>query len=149
MPRRERPENVNQTQSNPTVGQRPAMMSGNIGDDIRALNSSIMLISQKLKFISRNEKILGRNLMVLNKKIKDLEGKIISNSNSNNQDGASLEEFKKLDQKNQLLSAQIEDLESKLVTKEELKELKYIIDSINPLEFTTISQVKDIIKKSK
>ena len=34
-------------------------------------------------------------------------------------------------------------------TKEELQELKYIIDSINPLEFVTIAQVRDMIEKSK
>ncbi|MDD3159968.1 MAG: hypothetical protein PHQ98_03305 [Candidatus ainarchaeum sp.] len=151
MPRRERP-NAQMPQSAQSIGQpqgRPAMMSGNIGDDIRALNSSIMLISQKMKFISRNEKIIGRNLMVLNKKIKDLEGKISANSSESSQGGASSEEMQKLAQKTEFLSAQIDDLQSKLVTKEELKELKYIIDSINPLEFATLGQVKDMINKDK
>jgi hypothetical protein len=48
-----------------------------------------------------------------------------------------------------LLEAQISDMQSRMVSQEEFKELRYIIDSINPLEFATLSQVKDLIEKNK
>jgi hypothetical protein len=38
-------------------------------------------------------------------------------------------------------------LKENFVTKEELQELKYIIDTINPLEFVTYQQLKDLLKK--
>jgi vacuolar-type H+-ATPase subunit I/STV1 len=121
---------------------------GSIRDDIRALNSSILLITQKIKYVVRNEKILGRNLIVLNKKLKRLEEKVVSPQNISGS-GANSEEVEDLRKKIDLLGAQLSDLQQRMVSKEDLKELKYIIDSINPLEFVTIKQVKDLIDKNK
>ena len=126
----------------------PRSSGGGIGADIRALNSSILLMTQKIKYIVRNEKILGRNLIVLNKKIKTLDEKITLNPQGKGSDVDS-EEVNSLKQQVSMLQAQVEDLGSRLATKEEIKELKYVIDSINPLEFTTLSQVKEMIDKSK
>jgi len=126
----------------------PHQQSGGIGADIRALNSSILLMTQKIKYIVRNEKILGRNLIVLNKKIKTLDEKVVLGP----QGGASevdSEQVSSLKQKIDLLEAQIDDLQSRLATKEDVKELKFVIDSINPLEFATLDQVRDMIEKSK
>ena len=136
-----RPDRVSRAPSHPVSG-------GGIGSDIRALNSSILLMTQKIKYIVRNEKILGRNLIVLNKKIKTLDEKVTLNPQ-----GAGTEinsaEVDSLKKQVALLEAQVEDLQGRLATKEEVKELKYVIDSINPLEFATLSQVKDMIEKSK
>ena len=136
-----RPDRVNRAPSHPIAG-------GGIGADIRALNSSILLMTQKIKYIVRNEKILGRNLIVLNKKIKTLDEKIALNPQGTGSEvnSAGVESLKK---QVALLEAQVEDLQGRLATKEEVKELKYVIDSINPLEFATLSQVKDMIDKSK
>jgi vacuolar-type H+-ATPase subunit I/STV1 len=121
---------------------------GGIGADIRALNSSILLMTQKIKYIVRNEKILGRNLIVLNKKIKTLDEKITLNPQGSANEINS-DEVNSLKQQVSLLQAQVEDLSGRLASKEEVKELKYVIDSINPLEFTTLDQVKEMIEKSK
>ncbi len=130
----------------PQQGSVP--LTGGIAADIRALNSSLLLITQKIKYIVRNEKILGRNLIVLNKKIKTLEDKINLNASIEQQGGgASGEEQKLLQQKVALLEAQIDDLRTRAAFKEELKEVKYIINSINPLEFATLSQVRELIDK--
>jgi phage shock protein A len=148
------PQNYNQPpqRSAPMQQQAPIqgnpMQGGGIREDIRALNSSILLVTQKMKYLVRNEKILGRNLVVLNKKIKNIEDKLTlapqSQSGSSN---VSSEEIDSLKQKITLLEAQIEDMRSRTATTESLKELKYVIDSINPLEFTTLSQVRDLIDK--
>ncbi|MDD4251309.1 MAG: hypothetical protein PHX27_03915 [Candidatus ainarchaeum sp.] len=122
------------------------MPVGGVRDDIRALNSSLLLITQKIKYIVRNEKILGRNLIVLNKKLKSLEEKVVLPANKTGSDVSS-EEVNSLKKKVDLLEAQLSDLQSRMVSKEDFKELKYIIDSINPLEFATLSQVKDLINK--
>ncbi|MGI6589463.1 MAG: hypothetical protein ACOX1V_02245 [Candidatus Iainarchaeum sp.] len=122
--------------------------AGGVREDIRALNSSILLISQKMKFLARNEKILGRNLVVLNKKIKNLEDKLnLAPKEESSSSSVSSKDVEDLKQRITLLEAQLEDLRSRSASVENLKELKYVIDSINPLEFATLSQVRDLIDK--
>jgi len=128
-----------------SIGGAPTQ--GGIREDIRALNSSLLLITQKIKYLVRNEKILGRNLVVLNKKIKTLEEKVVNAPAAVANSGANSADVDALKQKISLLEAQIEDMRTRTATNEQLKELKYVIDSINPLEFTTLSQVRDLIDK--
>lgn len=139
-PQVQRPVSQGQVQSAPIA-------TGGIASDIRALNSSILLMTQKIKYVVRNEKILGRNLIVLNKKIKTIEEKMALAVSPDEVASASGEEVKALSQKVALLEAQIEDLQTRAALKDELKELKYVINSINPLEFATLSQVRDLIDK--
>jgi vacuolar-type H+-ATPase subunit I/STV1 len=145
-PVQQAPQRGSMQQSQPI--QSGAVAPGGIREDIRALNSSILLIAQKIKYLVRNEKILGRNLVVLNKKIKTLEEKVIAGPQGNGEGiSVSSEEITALTQKVALLEAQIEDLTARAALKEELKELKFVINSINPLEFATLSQVRDLIDK--
>jgi vacuolar-type H+-ATPase subunit I/STV1 len=148
MPRPDR--SVQQNARTQAPVQQPVQgvpVQSGIREDVRALNSSILLITQKIKYLVRNEKILGRNLVVLNKKIKTLEEKVVNNSFTQTESSVSEEEIASLNKKIVLLETQLEDLHSRVSTKEELKELKYVIDSINPLEFATISQVRELIDK--
>ncbi|MEK6958509.1 MAG: hypothetical protein AABW59_00525 [archaeon] len=149
MPRPERSAPPGQAQGGmPTQNVSGGVPGGGVREDIRALNSSILLLTQKMKYLVRNEKILGRNLIVLNKKIKTIEDKVSMNQTISQQTGgASGEELAGAKQKLDLMSAQLEDMRSRTATKEELKELKYIINSINPLEFATLSQVKDLVDR--
>ena len=120
-------------------------------EDVKAMNSAIAILSQKMRHLTRNEKILGRNLIVLNKKIK----KLSESEESTGIPEAVVKELdslkkeisdsnKKIDELNLVIS----NLSRKFVTSEELKELRYIIDSINPMELATVDQVKDIVKKA-
>ena len=129
------------------AAQQQMMPGGGLREDIRALNSSILLITQKIKYLVRNEKILGRNLIVLNKKIKSIEEKVVNPQNQQQGGAMSSAEVEALRQKVSMLEAQVEDVRGRASTKEELKELKFIIDSINPLEFATLSQVRDLVDK--
>ena len=155
MPRPERsgPQGAqtNQMSQNAPPGAQsgmPLTSGGGIREDIRALNSSILLVTQKIKYLVRNEKILGRNLVVLNKKIRTLEEKVVGSPQAAvDGSGASSVEVESLKKQVAILSAQLEDMRSRTATTEALKELKYIIDSINPLEFATLSQVRDLIDK--
>ncbi|MFA4907058.1 MAG: hypothetical protein WC602_02180 [archaeon] len=124
-----------------------------IGSDIRALNSAILIISQKIEHLVRNEKILSRNIIVLNKRLKDLEG--AQSGGNPSEKSAQLEQSlsafsEKLEkQANQLsdLASQFSSLESKFALKPELQEIKYIVQAINPLEFVTAKQVEEMIDK--
>ena len=137
--------------ASPSQIQQVRPSGGGVMEDIRALNSSILLITQKIKYIVRNEKILGRNLIVLNKKIKTLEEKIVSplGVDGTAPTGADSALIIAMQKKLELLEAIVSDLSANMVTKSELKELRYVIDAINPLEYATLSQVKDMIDKSK
>ena len=136
--------------------QRPRTVKASVllmqlREDVKAMNSAISILSQKMRHLTRNEKILGRNLIVLNKKIKKLseagESKEIPKSVLENFEALKKEvqdSNKKIDELNMVIS----NLSRKFVTSEELKELRYIIDSINPMELATVDQVKEIVKKA-
>tara|TARA_Y100000310_G_scaffold309701_1_gene354087 strand:- start:435 stop:863 length:429 start_codon:yes stop_codon:yes gene_type:complete len=125
-------------------------------NDIRSLNSSVLLISQKMKYVVRNEKILGRNLIVLNKKIKGIEEKITTGTLGRGGDTADSETaqalLNELEQTNKRLArleVEIDDLKQSMATKETVQEMKYVVDTINPLEYATIEQVRDMVDKKK
>ncbi len=123
-----------------------------VREEIRALNSSILVIAQKLKFIVRNEKILGRNLVVLSKKLNEVESK--SGSEVNLDSAISSEQIKEImsaiDENNRKISevqAVLTELSENAVLMDKFQELKYVIDSINPLEFVTIKQLDSFVER--
>jgi prefoldin subunit 5 len=122
-----------------------------VNRDIKALNSSILVLSQKINYIVRNEKILGRNILVVNKKIKEM------GAGRAGAPAAAIDELSKKvaeiserlegnsGQLSELYSA-MERLKETSVKAEQFKELKYVIDSINPLEFATHKDVESIVE---
>jgi len=121
--------------------------SGSI-QDIKALQSSILVLSQKIKYLVHNEKILGRNILILNKKIAAVTGgSQKGGADINSSDVLDiLEKQKALESRLKQIEATLELFSKRYARNEELKEMKYIIDNINPLEYTTVSQVKKIVK---
>jgi len=120
-------------------------------EDVRALNSAISLLSQKMRNLARNEKILGRNLIVLNKKVRELSemGSAQALPASFAEKISALE--KRLDDTNKKLEELniiVSHLRKEFVTYDDFKELKQIVDAINPLELATIDQVKELIGRS-
>lgn len=138
---------------------KASVLLGRLNEDVRSLNSSILIITQKMKYVVRNEKILGRNLIVLNKKFKALEERIVTGQISvsgGSGSGASDEQVKGLERKLEDSSQRIAELEAKLqelvesaASKEELQEMHYVVDSINPLQFVTLDQAKDLVAGKK
>ncbi len=124
---------------------------GNIQHDLKSLNSSVLVLSQKMKYVVRNEKILGRNLMVLNKKMKEFREQIqsgsLGSSQVNQEDAleAIAETLSELEESVGEMRLELAEIKEKSASAEELKELKFVIDSINPLEYVTLDQVKELI----
>jgi len=125
--------------------------------ELKALNTTVMLLSQKMAYLVRNEKILSKNILILNEKINKVAEKSITVGGSST-DSAQMEEInvqvvelydkqKSIRQEMESLRTSIDNLKEVFVTKEELQELKYIIDTINPLEFVTYQQLKDLLNK--
>jgi len=121
-------------------------------EDVRSLNSSILIITQKMKYVVRNEKILGRNLIVLNKKLKALDERVssgqvgVASGEASDQQVQGL--FEKLEESNQKiarLEARLQELSDNAASKEELHEMHYVVDSINPLQFVTLEQAKKLV----
>lgn len=124
--------------------------SSRTSQDVKALQSSILVLSEKIKYLVHNEKILSRNILVLNKKVA------AKGDSSSGINAATNEQFKELQADLKELKTKIRAIESTLemisrryAKAEDLKEMKYIVDNINPLEYTTVEQVKKLIKENK
>ncbi|MFH1056996.1 MAG: hypothetical protein V1717_04350 [Candidatus Micrarchaeota archaeon] len=89
--------------------------------ELQTLDSKINLIAQKIKTMEKNEEILGRTLITMNDKIDKVAREAPQGGGGKSVD------------------------ETKLATKQEVRELKALLDAINPLEFATIDQVKELL----
>lgn len=92
---------------------------------MRTLDSKITLLEGKIRTVEKNEEVLGRTLVALNNRLKKIEEGGFKSSGPFDESG----------------------LEKKFASKQEVKEMRYVIDSINPLEYATISQVRELINE--
>jgi uncharacterized coiled-coil protein SlyX len=107
-----------------------------------------------MKYVVRNEKILGRNLIVLNKKIRAVEEKIaLGETGIGGANGVQVQELgQRLDEVSQKmaeLEARMQQLSESTASKEEVQEMHFVVDSINPLQFITLGQAKDLMAGKK
>ena len=139
---------------NKKIPKKAAGVLAGLREDIRSLNSSILMIGQKMKYLVRNEKILGRNLIVLNKKIRALEegistGAIGGGKGSGEMSEEAIATIKALENRANELQAELDSFKTDVATQEQVQEIKYVIDSINPLELATLEQVKELLAAKK
>ena len=92
--------------------------------ELQTLDSKINLLVQQIKTIEKNQEIIGRTMITLNEKIEKVSRSAVTGGGK----------------------AEID--ESKFVTKQEFKELKSVLESINPLEYATIDQVKELLDET-
>ncbi|MFH1255689.1 MAG: hypothetical protein V1494_00180 [Candidatus Diapherotrites archaeon] len=144
------------------VVSKPTFLFDALNRDIRALNSSVLIISQKINYLVRNEKILGRNLLVLNKKIKSIEESIASGSGialssgggngeasvdlSNNVSSLQSEISRNTAALEELRSA-VETIRETYAKSSDVKELKLMVEAINPLKLVSFDDVEALIDK--
>jgi chromosome segregation ATPase len=110
-----------------------------IRQDIHTLDSKISLIAQKLKTIEQNEEIIGRTIVGHNEKLRELDEKASAPpaaSSGEFQGGTSTKDLEDL-------KRQVEDL------RKELGEMRYVINSINPLDYATLDQVRELLNEKK
>jgi len=107
--------------------------------DMRTLDSKINLIAQKIRMMEKNEEVIGRTMVALNEKIKKLEeggARATAGAAKAGESSADVSSLKD----------QLKTLEEKVeATHSQLLELKYVIDSINPLEYASLDQVKELL----
>ncbi len=96
--------------------------------DLHTLDSKIGLIAQRIKTMEQNEEVIGRTLITLNNRLKAAEEKAgTASSRGQSQDAA--------------------ELEKKYATKQEIKEIRYTLDMINPLQYATLQQLRDLLEE--
>ena len=128
-----------------------------VARDVKALNSAVLVLGQKMQFLVRNEKILGRNLLVLNKKIEDFQ-KVKGTDEAGSLGSKELEglrqefeansaELGRLSRSVSELRDALEQVKINYAKSEDLKEVKYVIDAINPLEFVSVKQLDSLLEK--
>ncbi len=129
----------------------PQNIFSRINEDTKALNTSIQLITQKLNSMVRYEKILGRNLVVLNRKIKELQ-ELRQGAPADSSVEVELAEISKRLSENAeaiaRLQSDVDYIKQNYAKSEEVSEMKYVIDSINPMEFVTVKDVQELVSSS-
>lgn len=155
MPRPDRLQRADRP-TRPVSGGQSINVFGQMQADIKALNSSVLLIGQKMQYLVRNEKILGRNLIVLSKRLKEMEISGIPGASAAGVPAGlsgQLADFSSRLEAHakRLLDLQnaVEELKEKTVLREEFSELKYVIDAVNPLEYVTQKQLAELGKAKK
>ncbi|MDP2717106.1 MAG: hypothetical protein Q8P02_00005, partial [Candidatus Micrarchaeota archaeon] len=88
-----------------------------VQSELRTMDSKINLLAGKLKTLEKNQEITGRTLLSLRDKVKSGAGDAVSAASSNMVDDAELAAVKK----------EVDEV------RQSVAELKYILDSINPL----------------
>lgn len=118
--------------------------------DVKTLDSNLRVVAQQLNQIKRNERILARNLIALNKKINELR----ESSGNGGVDPTKLQEMEdrlvRMREDIMKIQEDVEYLKQQLqrtLTSEDVAELKYIVETINPLEFVTYRQVGELVEK--
>ena len=107
-----------------------------IKNDMRTLDSKMGLVAERIRMIEKNQEVIGRTLVSLNEKMRKIgEG---GGGGGKGVGSEALDEIKKI----------VEKLEKDAATKAELNELRYILDTINPLEYASIDQVKELVDET-
>ena len=136
-----------------------------IENTIGTLDAKLKLLAQRLKIIEMNEQVIGRTLVSHNKKLKELESSAPSLPVNIKQElktellNELKEELKKITPENQgelaistkqlaEIQAELKELRKTVVNlKQQVDELKYTLESINPLEYVTLDELSEVIDK--
>jgi len=154
-------------------GQQQAAQQPTEGDamtmtpSMASLDAKFKLVAQRMKIIENNEQVIGRTLVAHNKKLKELEATLAAaGSGGKAPDITKLKDTLKEELKAEMMSSSFiaPPMEhetssprdsSELVNikravellRQQISELKYIVDSINPLEYVTLEQLNDVIER--
>ncbi|MEM4363657.1 MAG: hypothetical protein QXS90_00095, partial [Candidatus Diapherotrites archaeon] len=105
-----------------------------INEDIKALNASMLIISQKINHLARNEKILGRNHIILSKKIRELQERPSQQTSEVSETiSAELASINKrlAEQLERIikLESELEYIKQNYAKQEQVQEMKYVVDT--------------------
>ena len=126
-------------------------------NELQSLDSKIRIVAQRMRVIEKNEQIIGKTLVNHNRKLKELERggvsaqPVASASVVEHNEKASSELNLQVEKLNSLVADLIKEINynRELIDnmRQDVNEMKYILDTINPMEYVTINQVKDLISE--
>lgn len=143
----------------PTGQAKPGAPS--MSATLASIDAKIKLIAQKLKLLESNEQVISRTLTSQARKLKEFEKTLAA-------EGGAAPDLDKLKEeiKAELAStsgeippplehgstphssAQLTNIKKELEElRNDVKEIKYVIESINPLEYVTLDQLDDVIRR--
>jgi hypothetical protein len=123
--------------------QRPGAPQGEEDAGMRSVESKIDLIVQKIKNMEKNEEVIGRTLVAQNERLKKLEGQVASGGGGG---GASAAASAASAAEIAELRKEVDELAKAAAKQEDLLELKYTLDEINPLEFARADQMQEFVR---
>ena len=112
-----------------------------ISEALKSLDTKIRVIVQKVQLIEKNEKVLSKTLILHNQKLKEL-----ATSGGNGGVGIDSDELRELQRQISELKSALDGSTGKFATKEDLNELRYLYDMVNPTKLATIDQVNELIE---
>ena len=112
-------------------------------NDVRTLDSKLSLLQQKFSTIEKNEEVLGRTLVAHNERLNGLENEVGKGKGQTNEAGGPTEGVTELQQQFEALRKEFSEM------RKDVQEMKYVLNSINPLDFVTVDQVKELLAQKK
>ncbi len=145
---------------------RGAQSTGAMNPSLASIDAKMKLLGQRMKILENNLQVMGRTLVAHNKKMKELESLAGSGSGKTpdltalktsikeelalemTDSGNILPPLSNEAQFTKRDSQQLHELNKMLESvRQEVNELKYVVDSINPLEYVTLDQLNDVIDR--
>ena len=121
--------------------------------EIQSLDSKIRVVAQRMRVIEKNEQIIGKTLVNHNKKLKELE--LGKPAVSQAPVVAETSELTKMSSEIDELSSSIKSLLKEInynrelidTMRQDINEMKYILDTVNPMEYVTVNQINELINE--
>lgn len=131
----------------PEVPQRktPEMMLRDLGLSMHTLDSKVELLKQQLNTLESNQEVIGRTIVLHNTRLQEMERKIAGLAGGPAAGAAPPEEIEALRKEIALLKESAEMMSKTAVSKEDFERIQYIVESINPLEYVTLSQIDKLL----
>ena len=127
----------------PALKTSPMVIKSNPAEDIRnqlrTQDSKINLVGERLKTLESNQEIAGRTLLALKDQVKRGSTAATDRPSASSVPSGPVVDLGPLETDVKALQADLKEL--KMV----VEELKYVLDSINPLEYATVGQVKELL----
>ncbi len=122
--------------------------------EIQSLDSKIRVVAQRMRVIEKNEQIIGKTLVNHNKKLKELERTGSSTMQSHELVSTQPQIDSKIVSQIEELNSLVKDLVKEInynrelidSMRQDINEMKYVLDTVNPMEYVTLNQVKELIK---
>lgn len=115
------------------------------------MDTKLRILAQKIQVIEKNEKVLGRTLIAQHQKILELSkkapGAVKVPEGIEDRLKDMEEKLRDLERKIDEVSKALSEKAGKFATKDDVKELKYLFETLNPLEFVTVDQIYAIIEE--